>query len=220
VTVGEDLYERIRGCTLCALSQSRTQAVPGDGPLDADVMFIGEAPGFNEDKQGIPFVGAAGNFLNELLREAGQSRETIYICNVLKCRPPNNRDPMPGEIETCRPYLEEQIELIDPRVIVTLGRFSMSRFFPNHKISQVHGRWKEVDGRFFVPMYHPAAALHQGALRATIVDDFRRLPRVLERARQFKDEAGFMTVEPPSAPEATPEPDPNAPPPDQIRLFD
>ncbi len=177
------LYTRVRGCERCPLSRTRTNAVPGEGPLDSDILFIGEAPGMNEDKQGRPFVGAAGKFLDECLAAAGVSRETTYICNVLKCRPPSNRDPQPEEIAACRDYLDEQIELVSPRMIVTLGRYSMARFFPEHKISSVHGRWKEIDGRFYVPMYHPAAALHQQSLRATILEDFGRLPRVLERAR-------------------------------------
>jgi len=177
------LYTRVRGCERCPLSRTRTNAVPGEGPLDSEILFIGEAPGMNEDKQGRPFVGAAGKFLDECLAAAGVSRETTYICNVLKCRPPSNRDPQPEEIAACRDYLDEQIELVSPRMIVTLGRYSMARFFPEHKISSVHGRWKEIDGRFYVPMYHPAAALHQQSLRATILEDFGRLPRVLERAR-------------------------------------
>ena len=179
----EDLYTRVRGCTECALAQTRTLAVPGEGPLDAEIMFIGEAPGANEDKQGRPFVGAAGQFLEELLAAAGLTRQTVYICNVLKCRPPANRDPLPGEIDACRDYLDEQIDLIDPLVIVTLGRFSMAKFFPNQAISRIHGRPRETAGMFYVPMYHPAAALHQGNLRDVMLNDFRQLPALLERAR-------------------------------------
>ncbi|MBI5947233.1 MAG: uracil-DNA glycosylase [Chloroflexi bacterium] len=179
----EDLYERIRGCDLCPLAKTRTHAVPGEGPLDAEVMFIGEAPGQNEDRQGRPFVGAAGQFLDELLAAAGFRRSEVYICNVLKCRPPANRDPLPGEIEACRDYLDEQIDLINPDVIVTLGRFSMARWFAGQAISRIHGKIEEIDGRFYVPMYHPAAALHQQALRETILADFRRLPEILARAR-------------------------------------
>ncbi len=189
----EALYAGVRSCTRCPLSRTRTNAVPGEGPLESQILFIGEAPGMNEDKQGRPFVGAAGKFLDECLAAAGLSRETVYICNVLKCRPPSNRDPMPEEIAACRDYLDEQIDLVDPRVIVTLGRYSMARFFPQHTISRVHGRWKEVDGRYYVPMYHPAAALHQGSLRETILEDFRRLPRVLKRALET---AGGPDIEP------------------------
>ncbi|MCX7618039.1 MAG: uracil-DNA glycosylase [Tepidiforma sp.] len=173
----------IRACRLCALAETRTHAVPGEGPLDAEVMFIGEAPGLNEDRQGRPFVGAAGQFLGELIAEAGLRREDVYICNVLKCRPPGNRDPLPGEIEACAEYLDLQIDLVDPLVIVTLGRFSMARWFPQQTISRIHGRPKEVDGRLIVPMYHPAAALHQGALRQVLIEDFRGLREILERAR-------------------------------------
>jgi uracil-DNA glycosylase len=207
----ESLYARVRACTGCPLSGLREKAVPGEGPLDAEILFIGEAPGMNEDKQGRPFVGAAGKFLDECLGAAGLTRGDVYICNVLKCRPPSNRDPLPGEIEACRDFLDEQVALVDPLVIVTLGRFSMARFFPNHKIGAVHGRWKEVDGRFYVPMYHPAAALHQGGLRATILEDFRRLPKVVDRARSQRadsHESGGKTMleerpaaDPPSHPD-------------------
>jgi len=182
-SVASDLYARIRRCPLCALARTRTNAVPGEGPLDAEVMFIGEAPGANEDQQGRPFVGAAGKFLEELLAAAGFAREDVYICNVLKCRPPGNRDPLPGEIEACRDYLDEQIDLIDPLVIVTLGRYSMARFFPNQAISRIHGRPRETAGRFYVPMYHPAAALHQQSLRAVMLKDFEQLPALVARAR-------------------------------------
>jgi len=180
----ERLYERVRTCDLCPLWTTRTNAVPGEGPLNAEVMFIGEAPGVNEDRQGRPFVGAAGQFLDELFAAAGLKRDGVYICNVLKCRPPGNRDPQPGEIEACRDYLDEQIDILDPLVIVTLGRFSMAKFFPNQAISRIHGQPKEVAGRFYVPMYHPAAALHQGSLRQVMLDDFAKLPALLERARK------------------------------------
>lgn len=181
-----ELYGLVRGCTLCALAETRTHAVPGEGPLDAEVMCIGEAPGVNEDKQGRPFVGAAGQFLGELLAAAGLTREQVYICNVLKCRPPGNRDPMPNEIEACSEYLDVQLDMVDPRVVITLGRFSMSKWFPQQAISRIHGSVKEVDGRLIVPMYHPAAALHQGNLRQVLLDDFARVPAILERARNLK----------------------------------
>ncbi|MCC6383205.1 MAG: uracil-DNA glycosylase [Dehalococcoidia bacterium] len=182
----EALYARIRGCTSCALAQTRALAVPGEGPLDAEVMLIGEAPGANEDKQGRPFVGQAGQFLDELLAAAGLARAEVYVCNVLKCRPPANRDPLPGEIDACRDYLDEQIDMVDPLVIVTLGRFSMAKFFPAQTISRVHGRAREIAGCFYVPMYHPAAALHQQSLRAIILEDFRELGALLERARRTR----------------------------------
>ena len=179
----EELYAEVRGCQRCDLARTRTLAVPGEGPLDSEVMFIGEAPGVNEDRQGRPFVGQAGAFLEELLGEAGLTRPEVYICNVLKCRPPGNRDPLPTEIEACGDYLGAQIRLIDPLLIVTLGRYSMSRFFPNQAISRIHGRPREANGRILVPMYHPAAALHQQRLRGVVIDDFRTLPELLERAR-------------------------------------
>ncbi len=179
----EQLYAEVRSCQRCALARTRTLAVPGEGPLDAEVMFIGEAPGVNEDRQGRPFVGQAGAFLEELLSEAGLTRPEVYICNVLKCRPPGNRDPLPDEIEACGDYLGAQIRLIDPLLIVTLGRYSMARFFPNQAISRIHGKPREAGGRILVPMYHPAAALHQQRLRGVIIDDFRTLPELLERAR-------------------------------------
>ncbi|GIW13998.1 MAG: hypothetical protein KatS3mg062_1437 [Tepidiforma sp.] len=178
-----ELYDLIRACRMCALAETRTRAVPGEGPLDADVMFIGEAPGMHEDQQGRPFVGAAGQFLTELLAEAGLRRDEVYICNVLKCRPPGNRDPLPGEIAACAEYLDLQIDLVDPLVIVTLGRFSMARWFPQAAISRIHGRPATVDGRVIVPMYHPAAALRQANLREVMVEDFRRLAEVIARAR-------------------------------------
>lgn len=178
------LYERVRSCEACPLAQTRILAVPGEGPIDAEIMFIGEAPGANEDRQGRPFVGAAGQFLSELLAAGGLKRDEVYICNVLKCRPPSNRDPSPDEIEACRDHLDEQIDIIDPLVIVTLGRYSMGKFFPKQTISRIHGTVKEIAGRFYVPMYHPAAALHQGGLRQVMLADFARLPAILEEARR------------------------------------
>ncbi|MGH2581735.1 MAG: uracil-DNA glycosylase family protein, partial [Anaerolineales bacterium] len=145
-------------CTKCDLQFSRKLAVPGEGPADAEIMFIGEGPGFHENEQGRPFVGAAGQFLEELLASIGMKREQVFITNVVKCRPPGNRDPQIEELEACSPYLERQIQAINPKVIVTLGRFSMARFLPNARISQVHGQAMKVRGRTIVPMYHPAAA--------------------------------------------------------------
>jgi DNA polymerase len=155
--------------------------VPGEGNADADIMCIGEGPGFYEDQQGRPFVGASGKFLDELLAGIGLDRRKVFITNVVKCRPPNNRDPQPEEIEACSKYLNEQIRIIDPKVIVTLGRHSMQRYFPGEAISRVHGQPRRKDERIIVPMYHPAAALHQGNLRMVIEADFRKLPDVLSR---------------------------------------
>lgn len=160
--------------------------MPGEGPANAEIMFIGEGPGFHEDQSGRPFVGAAGNFLNELLSSVGLKREDVFICNVVKCRPPGNRDPEPGEIDACRGYLDRQIDLINPLVIVTLGRYSMARWFPEARISHVHGKPRKVSQRLIVPMYHPAAALHQPSLRQEVVDDFQRLPQWLEQARHSR----------------------------------
>jgi uracil-DNA glycosylase family 4 len=182
--------DEIRVCTKCELHRTRTKAVPGEGPANARVMFIGEAPGWNEDQQGRPFVGAAGRFLEELLASAGMKRDEVFITNVVKSRPPGNRDPLPDEIAACAPYLERQIEVIDPEVIVTLGRFSMARWFPGERISRIHGQPKRVGRRLIVPMYHPAAALHQQSLRTTIEEDFARLPKILaeaEAARRNED---------------------------------
>lgn len=184
-----ELYEEIADCPRCVLAKTRTQTVPGSGPATADVMCIGEAPGAREDEQGLPFVGPAGRFLDELLAAAGLSRETVYIANVVKCRPPGNRDPEPEEIAACRPYLDRQIEIIDPKVIVTLGRFSMQRWFPGATIGRIHGRPQELDGRIVVPMYHPAAALHRGDLRPVIEADFAKLPALLRDTPESASQA-------------------------------
>jgi DNA polymerase len=175
----------VRACTQCKLHRSRKNAVPGEGPADAEILFIGEGPGFHENEQGRPFVGAAGKFLEELLASIGLRREQVFICNVVKCRPPGNRDPLPEEIEACAGYLERQLQAIQPRLVVTLGRFSMARYFPGAKISEVHGRPRQADGRLTVPMYHPAAALHQPSLRRIVEQDFSRIPALLQQAARL-----------------------------------
>ncbi len=181
----KELADGIRACTLCPLHLHRKLAVPGEGPADAEVMFIGEAPGYHEDQQGRPFVGPAGRFLNELLARAGLRREQVFITNVVKCRPPNNRDPAPNEIRTCTStWLQKQIEAINPRVIITLGRYSMALFLPNQSITRVHGQPQRVDGRVIVPMFHPAAALHQERFREPLIKDFEKLPQILAELRQ------------------------------------
>jgi DNA polymerase len=147
-------------------------------------MFVGEGPGFHEDQQARPFVGPAGRFLEEMLASVGLRRNEVYITNVVKCRPPNNRDPLPAEIEACRTYLQRQIELIKPRLIVTLGRYSLAWFFPRDSISKVHGRLRVQDGTSFLHMYHPAAALHAGNLRKVIMDDFQKITEALNSARK------------------------------------
>jgi uracil-DNA glycosylase family 4 len=183
-----DLCQEIRSCTKCALHRSRTKAVPGAGPEDADIMFIGEAPGFHEDRQGQPFVGAAGSFLDELLEMIGLRRDEVYICNVLKCRPPQNRDPQPNEIEACRYYLDRQFELIQPEIVVTLGRFSMARWFPGARISRIHGQPRKLGDRLYYPMYHPAAALHQPSLRRTVEEDMCRIPELIAQMDEIRSE--------------------------------
>lgn len=182
-----DLYQEIRSCQKCILSHGRTNAVPGEGPEDADIMFIGEGPGFHEDRLGRPFVGAAGNFLEELLGSIGLSREDVYIANIVKCRPPGNRDPQPAEIEACRPYMDRQIELIRPRVIVTLGRFSMQRYFPGASISRIHGRPKRVGNMIYYPMFHPAAALHQPRWRPLVEEDILKIPDLLAKLEDLEE---------------------------------
>lgn len=168
-------------CQKCDLHFSRKNAVPGEGPANAEIMFIGEGPGFYENEQGRPFVGAAGKFLDELLSKIGMKRAQVFVANVVKCRPPGNRDPLPDELEACGDYLERQIQAINPQVIVTLGRYSMSRFLPNAKISNVHGQSMQIKGRLVVPMFHPAAALHQPSLRPLVEQDFARLPELISR---------------------------------------
>ena len=162
-----------------------------EGAPDAQIVFIGEGPGFYEDQQGRPFVGAAGKFLDELLHSINLDRKTVFICNVVKCRPPNNRDPQPDEIGACAQYLDGQLAAIAPRVVVTLGRHSMQRYFPGESISRVHGQPRRKGDVIVVPMYHPAAALHQGSLRATIEADFRRLPGFVERALSGGDDVAM-----------------------------
>jgi uracil-DNA glycosylase len=173
----------VRACEKCKLSQTRNKAVPGEGPSNSRIMFIGEGPGANEDLQGRPFVGAAGKFLEELLGKANLKRPNVFICNVVKCRPPGNRDPEPDEIQPCGEYLDRQIAAINPKVIVTLGRFSMAKYFPNAKISQIHGHASKIGDRIVVAMYHPAAALHQPALRTDLEKDFASLDRLLHPDR-------------------------------------
>lgn len=178
-----EISAEVSTCMLCELHHSRKNAVPGEGPENSEIMFIGEGPGFHENEQGRPFVGAAGKFLEELLSKIGMKRDDVFITNVVKCRPPKNRDPQPEEVDTCtKTYLDRQIQAINPKVIVTLGRFSMNLFIPNVKISNVHGQPVQVKGRLVVPMYHPAAALHQGSLRPVIENDFHLLPKLIADA--------------------------------------
>jgi len=190
-----ELYKEIIVCQLCILSKGRVHAVPGEGPENAEIVFIGEGPGFHEDRQGRPFVGAAGNYLNELLEQNGLKREQVYITNIVKCRPPGNRDPQPEEIETCRPYLDRQIELIRPRLIITLGRYSMQRYFPGASISRIHGQPKRVGNVIYYPMFHPAAALHQPRWRDLVEEDMKKIPDLLAKLGDVQEKE----PEPPQA---------------------
>lgn len=181
-----DLREDIIVKNICPdLATQATQLVMGDGNLDAKIVFVGEAPGKKEDESGVPFVGASGKFLNEMLAQAGMERGDVYITNVVKYRPPNNRDPKPSEKKAFMPYLLRQLEIIKPKVVITLGRHSMEYFLPGAKIGEVHGQPHEVqiDGNEFmiIPLYHPAAALYNGSLRVTLIDDFMRTPEIISR---------------------------------------
>jgi len=181
----KNLEENIKKCCSCLLRDTCTQVVPGEGNPNAEIMFVGEAPGAEEDKQGRPFVGAAGKFLNEMLSLINLKREDVFIANILKCRPPANRDPVPEEVASCWPWLLEQIKTIKPKLIVLLGRHAMERFLPNQKISKIHGTAlrRELEGvgkQVFYALYHPAAALYQGSLRETLIADFKKIPKVLK----------------------------------------
>ena len=176
------LHQTIRSCKNCGLHATRTQAVPGVGPCPANVMIVGEAPGFNEDRQGEPFVGAAGKLLDTLLARISLSRGDVFITNVLKCRPPMNRDPMPNEVEACSPYLKEQVALVKPKVILILGRHALERLLPGQgSISRIHGSLIRRGDLAYVPLYHPAAALHNGSLVADLEHDFDQLKRYLDQ---------------------------------------
>jgi DNA polymerase len=185
----ETLNEQMARECKCALKLTAHNVVPGEGSATADILFIGEAPGKKEDEQGKPFIGAAGKFLSEMLASIGLKREDIYITNVVKYRPPNNRDPLPDEVADCWPWLLAQIELIKPKLIVPLGRHAMERFIKGKKISEVHGQLFEIDmphlgKRNFYTLYHPAAALYNGSMRKVLLEDFSRIPKILKRIRK------------------------------------
>lgn len=172
----------IHDCERCPLSQGRILTVPGEGDPDAVVMFVGEAPGAQEDKQGRPFIGRSGKFLEQVLTQVGLSRQEVFITSVVKCRPPKNRDPRPAELSACADYLDRQIALVDPRIIVTLGRFSMARWFPGEKITQIHGQVREIgEGRVALAMFHPAAALRNPPWRTAFEQDMQRLPELIRQ---------------------------------------
>jgi uracil-DNA glycosylase family 4 len=209
----------VRACTRCPLHRGRTQAVPGEGNPISDVLLVGEGPGAREDATGRPFVGPAGQLLNELLETLGWAREDVFIANVVKCRPPGNRDPEPEEIAACGSYLDRQEDALDPAVIVTLGRHSLQRYLPGARISSVHGQLRRSGSRFIFPMYHPAAALHQASLRETLFADIRGLPAALLAARQALEEervASVQVVTPESEPEPELVPSPDD---EQMTLF-
>jgi uracil-DNA glycosylase len=193
------LAQEICTCQRCGLYKGTTRAVPGEGDPHAQIMFIGEGPGFNEDQTGRPFCGAAGNFLTQLITSIGLKREDVYITNIVKHRPPGNRDPLPEEIAACKPWLDRQLEIIKPKVIVTLGRYSMARFFPGVTISRIHGQSQKCGEYTCFAMYHPAAALHQGNLRATLEADMLKLPKILEdiKEREQPTPAPISTKSPP-----------------------
>ncbi len=192
----ETIAAEVSVCTNCRLSAGRTNAVPGEGNPDTEVVFVGEGPGFNEDQQGRPFVGAAGGFLNELLGTIGWKRDEVFITNVVKCRPPSNRDPEPDEIAACAPFLKRQLEALDPALVVTLGRFSMQTFMPGARIGQAHGTMRPVDpdtgasDALAFAMYHPAAALRQQSLRDTMKLDMCSIPEALLKSREKRASEG------------------------------
>jgi len=179
----ENLSKEIKNCQKCQLYKTRIQAVPGYGNPNAKLVFIGEAPGRYEDEQGLPFVGRSGKLLDFMLSQINMTREDVWIGNIVKCRPPSNRDPLPNEITTCKPYLTEQLKFLDPKVIATLGRFSMNYFLPNAKISQVHGKPQKLEssqGTFILyPLYHPAAGLRNGKMKLALIEDFLKIPKLL-----------------------------------------
>jgi uracil-DNA glycosylase family 4 len=183
-----ELNKEIALCQQCEIAKYRNMVVPGEGAEAADIMFIGEAPGWHEDQQGRPFVGPAGKFLDELLASIGLKRSQVFIANVIKCRPQGNRDPLPMEIQNCRVWLERQIEIISPKMIVTLGRYSMAMFFPGKSISKIHGTAQKRDEVLYYAMYHPAAALHQGSLRQAIEEDMLKIPTLLNQSETIKEE--------------------------------
>ena len=178
-----EICRQIRTCDNCTLSKTRKNSVPGEGPVDAEIMLISEAPGFHENEQGRPLIGAVGSYLNELLKGSGLTRDMVFITNVVKCRPPGNRDPLPDELAACSAFLDHQIETINPKLVITLGRYATARFFPMGKISLIHGQPGWIKGRLVVPMYHPAAALQQPALRLVIEENFSSLREWLNQVK-------------------------------------
>lgn len=185
----EELAAAVRSCERCRLHHTRTRSVPGEGDPRAAIVFIGEGPGYQEDQQGRPFVGPAGQLLDGLIEGIGFRRADVFIGNVVKCRPPENRDPAEDEAQACRPYLTRQIELIDPKLIVLLGRHALNAFFPDARISKAHGTLRTIDARRFLPVYHPAAALRQGRLRTILEQDFTLIPKLLSEPTSTVEQA-------------------------------
>jgi len=204
------IAEEIRVCTKCRLHEKALNPVPGAGNPNAEIMFIGEGPGYNEDKQGLPFVGRSGDYLNYLLKLIDLKREDVFIANVVKHRPPDNRDPLPDEITACKPYLDRQTEVIDPLVIVTLGRYSMARYFPNGKITQIHGQPKFDTTRAYLPLFHPAAVLRNPGLQRDMEADVKRIPELVEKVRATR----AKNPQKPAKADEKPED-----PPQQLKLF-
>ncbi len=197
----EKIAAEIRVCEKCQLHKGRTKAVPGDGRFNTEILFVGEGPGFHEDQQGLPFVGASGKYLEQLLEMIGLTRKDVFITNIVRCRPPQNRDPERVEIEACEPYLDRQIALIQPKIIATLGRYSMAKFFPDGKISKIHGIAKKEEGRVYYPLFHPAAVLRNPTLREPMEEDFKRMKKLLEELRAAEPDKDDDTPPPPPPPE-------------------
>ena len=214
------IADEVRGCTRCTLAKHRTLAVPGEGNILSDVLLVGEGPGAREDATGRPFVGPAGQLLTELLRGIGWEREDVFITNIVKCRPPSNRDPEPGEIGACAPYLDAQERALDPAVVVTLGRHSLQRYLPGARIGAIHGRLRRsYSGQYVFPMYHPAAALHQASLRETLFRDIRGLPAALLDARRALDDERAASVQAETVAAPAQDPDAVADNAEQLTLF-
>ncbi|GCE26649.1 uracil-DNA glycosylase [Dictyobacter alpinus] len=207
----QEIALEVSTCASCKLCKGRTKAVPGEGNAHARILFIGEGPGYHEDKQARPFVGPAGQFLDELLASINLKRSDVFITNVVKCRPPNNRDPEPDEMAACNDYLDRQIAALQPQVIVTLGRFSMTKFFGSERISSIHGRARKKDGRICIAMYHPAAGLHRAELKDTIRQDFKKIPLIIAEAERLAAEQPPKVVVQKKKEEE--------PPPQQLSLF-
>ncbi len=177
----ETIAKEVKKCKKCLLWRGRKNAVPGEGSAKAEIMFVGEGPGKNEDLQGRPFVGQAGKFLEEMLGMIGLKRQDVFITNVVKCRPPLNREPQISEIEICQQYLDAQIKIIKPKLIVILGRHSLAKFLPGFSISKIHGQPKRRKGQVYLPLYHPAVALYRGGLKKTLIADFQKIPKILAK---------------------------------------